>query len=93
VNASASALRPGTYGPFIVFASGRGSTVRFVRLIVQGPSLPLPADQVERGREGICLTDAEDIYWTTAVTVCLRSDMNQTFFNTLEALRPLWFRV
>ena len=55
VNASASALRPGTYGPFIVFASGRGSTVRFVRLIVQGPSLPRPADQVERGRGGYLL--------------------------------------
>lgn len=55
VNASASALRPGTYGPVIVFASGRGSTVRFVRLIVQGPSLPRPADQVERGRGGYLL--------------------------------------
>ena len=55
VNASASALRPGTYGPFIVFASGRGSTVRFVRLIVQGPSLPRPADQAERGRGGYLL--------------------------------------
>ena len=55
VNASASALRPGTYGPFIVFASGRGSTIRFVRLIVQGPSLPRPADQVERGRGGYLL--------------------------------------
>src|SRR4051794_5857653 len=41
VSASASTLRPGTYGPLIVFASGRGSTIRFV-----GPSLPRPADQV-----------------------------------------------
>ena len=57
VNASASALRPGTYGPFIVFANGQasGSTIRFVRLIVQGPSLPRPADQVERGRGGYLL--------------------------------------
>ena len=55
VSASASTLRPGTYGPFIVFASGRGSTIRFVRLIVQGPSLPRPADQVERGRGGYLL--------------------------------------
>ena len=53
VNASASALPPGTYGPFIVFASGRGSTVRFVRLIVQ--SLPRPTDQAERGRGGYLL--------------------------------------
>ena len=58
VNASASALRPGTYGPVIVFASGRGSTVRFVRLIVQGPSLPRPADQVERGSGGYLLDDS-----------------------------------
>ena len=58
VSASASTLRPGTYGPFIVFtnvSSGRGSTIRFVRLMVQAPSLPRPADQVERGRGGYLL--------------------------------------
>jgi hypothetical protein len=58
VNASASTLRPGTHGPGIVFAnvsSGRGSTIRFARLIVRGPSFPRPADQVERGRGGYLL--------------------------------------
>src|SRR5262245_44041828 len=39
VNASASTLPPGTYGPGIVFtnvSSGRGSAIRFARLIVRG---------------------------------------------------------
>src|SRR5882724_11822307 len=56
VNASASSLPPGTYGPgtaFINASSGRGSTIRFARLIVRRTSsLPRPTDQIERGRGG-----------------------------------------
>jgi hypothetical protein len=55
VNASASTLRPGIHGPGIVFTSGRGSAIRFARLIVRGPSPAGPADQVERGRGGYLL--------------------------------------
>jgi hypothetical protein len=57
VNASASSLPPGTYGPGTVFASGRGSTIRFARLIVRRPSLTRPMDQIERGRGGYLLDD------------------------------------
>ena len=55
VNASASTLAPGTYGPGTVFknmSSGRGSTIRFARLIVRRPSPTRPADQIVRGRGG-----------------------------------------
>jgi hypothetical protein len=58
VNASASRLPSGTHGPGIVFtnvSSGRGSAIRFARLIVQGPSLPRPTGQIERGRGGYLL--------------------------------------
>jgi len=58
VNASASTLRPGTYGPGIVFtnvSSGQGSAIRFARLIIRGPSLPRPTGQPERGRGGYLL--------------------------------------
>jgi hypothetical protein len=51
VNASASNLSPGTYGPAVGFANvsnGRGSTSRLAKLTIQGPSLPPPAPQVER---------------------------------------------
>ena len=84
VSASASALRPGTYGPVIVFTSGRGSTVRFVRLIVQGPSLRRPADQVERGSGGYLLDDS-GICWTTVVTACLRSEVSQAYTGAASA--------
>jgi hypothetical protein len=57
VNASASSLPPGTYGPGTVFASGRGSTIRFARLIVRRSSLTRPTDQIERGRGGYLLDD------------------------------------
>jgi len=61
VNASASSLPPGTYGPgtaFINASSGRGSTIRFARLIVRRTSsLPRPTDQIERGRGGYLLDD------------------------------------
>jgi hypothetical protein len=60
VNASASTLPLGTYGPGTVFtnmSSGRGSTIRFARLIVRTPSLTRPTDQIERGRGGYLLDD------------------------------------
>jgi hypothetical protein len=53
VNASASNLRPGTYGPAVAFtnvSNGHGSATRPARLIVRGPSLPRPTGQIERGR-------------------------------------------
>ena len=52
VNASASSLRPGTYGPGVAFtnvSNGRGSATRHARLIVGGPSPPRPTGQIERG--------------------------------------------
>jgi hypothetical protein len=51
VNANASSLSQGTYGPAVGFtnvSNGRGSTSRLAKLTVQGPSLPHPAPQVER---------------------------------------------
>ena len=61
VNASASTLPPGTYGPGIVFtnvSSGRGSAIRFARLIVQGSSLPRPTGQIAPGRGGYLLANS-----------------------------------
>jgi hypothetical protein len=60
VNASASSLPPGTYGPGVAFtnvSNGRGSATRPARLIVRGPSLPRPTGQIDRGR-GDYLLDA-----------------------------------
>jgi len=60
VNASASSLPPGTYGPGVVFvnvSNGRGSAFRPARLIVRGPSPPRPTGQIERGRGGYLLDD------------------------------------
>jgi hypothetical protein len=60
VNASASNLRPGTYGPAVAFtnvSNGRGSATRPARLIVRGPSLPRPTGQIERGRGDYLLDD------------------------------------
>jgi hypothetical protein len=60
VNASASTLPPGTYGPGTVFtnmSSGRGSTIRFARLIIRRPSLTRPTGQNEPGRGGYLLDD------------------------------------
>jgi hypothetical protein len=51
VNANASSLSPGTYGPAVGFANvsnGRGTTSKSAKLTVQGPSLPPSAPQVER---------------------------------------------
>jgi hypothetical protein len=60
VNASASNLRPGTYGPAVAFtnvSNGHGSATRPARLIVRGPSLPRPTGQIERRRGGYLLDD------------------------------------
>ena len=60
INASASNLRPGTYGPAVAFtnaSNGRGSATRPARLIVRGPSLPPPTGQIERGRGDYLLDD------------------------------------
>ena len=60
VNASASNLRPGTYGPAVAFtnvSNGHGSATRPARLIVRGPSLPRPPGQNERGRGDYLLDD------------------------------------
>jgi len=58
VNASASSLSPGTYGPAVAFtnlSNGRGSTVRSAKLMVEGSSPPHPTNQVERGDGGYLL--------------------------------------
>jgi hypothetical protein len=58
VNASASSLRPGTYGPGVAFtnvSNGHGSATRPARLIVRGPSLSRPTGEIERGRGGYLL--------------------------------------
>jgi hypothetical protein len=58
LNASASRLLPGTYGPGIGFtnvSNGRGSATRSARLTVRGPSMPPPTGQIERGRGGYLL--------------------------------------
>jgi len=60
VNANASNLRPGTYGPAVAFtnvSNGHGSATRPARLIVREPSLPRPTGQIERGRGDYLLDD------------------------------------
>src|SRR6516162_8552378 len=60
VNASASNLRPGTYGPAVAFtnvSNGQGSATRAAKLIVRGPSLPRPTGRIERDRGGYLLDD------------------------------------
>src|SRR5262245_42182267 len=60
VNANASRLSPGAYGPAVAFtnvSNGQGSTTRPAKLIVQG-SLPSPATgQIAPGRSGGFLLD------------------------------------
>ena len=36
--------------------------------------------------EGICLTAAEDICWTTVVTACLRSEVSQAYGRSFRGL-------
>jgi hypothetical protein len=58
VNATASRLSPGTYGPGVAFtnvSNGQGSTIRPAKLIVQAPSPPRATDQTAPNRGGYLL--------------------------------------
>ena len=60
VNASASSLPLGAYGPGVAFtnvSNGRGSATRPARLIVRAPSLPRPTGQIAPDRGGYLLDD------------------------------------
>jgi hypothetical protein len=78
VNANASRLSPGAYGPGVAFtnvSNGQGSTTRPAKLISKG--LRLLLRQVKSHPavvEASCWTTAEDTCWTTAVAVCWRSN-------------------
>jgi hypothetical protein len=55
VNASASSLPPGAYGPGVAFtnvSNGQGSATRPAKLIIQARSPPLPARQIAPDRGG-----------------------------------------
>jgi hypothetical protein len=65
VNAAASSLPPGTYGPAVAFtnvSNGRGSATRPARLTVSGASPPRPTGQIERGGGGGFLLDSQGGY-------------------------------
>src|SRR6266446_5513393 len=58
VNASASSLPPGAYGPGVAFtnvSNGQGSAIKATKLIIQEPSRPAPAGQHPGGRGGYLL--------------------------------------
>jgi len=58
VNASASSLSPGTYGPAVAFtnvSNGRGTSTRSAKLTVQGSLLSRPTNDVEPGDGGYLL--------------------------------------
>jgi hypothetical protein len=58
VNASASSLPPGAYGPGVAFtnvSNGRGSATRPAKLIVQASSPPPPKGQIAPNRGGYLL--------------------------------------
>jgi hypothetical protein len=58
VNAAASRLPPGTYGPAVAFTNvtnGQGSTTRTAALVIQSLSPPTPAVRVLDGRGGYLL--------------------------------------
>jgi hypothetical protein len=58
VNARASSLPPGTYGPGVAFtnvSNGRGSAIRPARLVVRAPTLPRPTGQTAPDRGGYLL--------------------------------------
>jgi hypothetical protein len=49
VNANASRLSPGAYGPAVAFtnvSNGKGSTTRLAKLTIQAPSSPRATDQI-----------------------------------------------
>src|SRR5262252_6287467 len=60
VNANASRLSSGTYGPGVGFtnvSNGQGTTTRPARLVIQGSSPPPAAGQIAPGRGGGFLLD------------------------------------
>src|SRR6266568_5352574 len=60
VNANASRLSPGAYGPGVAFTNvlnGQGSTTRPAKLIIQGSSPPGATGQIAPNRGGFLLDD------------------------------------
>ena len=60
VNANASRLSPGAYGPGVAFtnvSNGQGSTIRPAKLIIQGSSPPRATGQIAPNRGGGFLLD------------------------------------
>jgi hypothetical protein len=60
VNANASRLSPGAYGPGVAFtnvSNGQGSTTRPAKLIIQGSSPPPATGQIAPNRGGFLLDD------------------------------------
>jgi hypothetical protein len=60
VNANASRLSPGAYGPAVAFtnvSNGQGSTTRPAKLIIQGSSPPRATGQIAPNRGGGFLLD------------------------------------
>jgi hypothetical protein len=60
VNANASRLSPGAYGPGVAFtnvSNGQGSTTRLAKLIIQGSSPPPATGQIAPNRGGFLLDD------------------------------------
>jgi hypothetical protein len=58
VNANASRLSPGAYGPGVAFtnvSNGQGSTTRPAKLIIQAPSPPRATGQIAPSRGGYLL--------------------------------------
>ncbi len=60
VNANASRLSPGAYGPGVAFtnvSNGQGSTIRAAKLMVQASSPPRASGQIAPSRGGFLLDD------------------------------------
>jgi hypothetical protein len=60
LNANASRLSPGAYGPGVAFtnvSNGQGSTIRSAKLIVQASSPPRASGQIAPNRGGFLLDD------------------------------------
>jgi hypothetical protein len=76
VNANASRLSPGAYGPGVAFtnvSNGQGSTTRPAKLIIQGSSPPPATGQIAPNRGGFLLDDHGG-YLLDSVAVCWRSN-------------------